>query len=87
MFKDEIRNLLDEGSELGWTLHDSEYWLLPVWNKECNPPHIEPTKAFFVVIENGVRKIAKEYDSLDAIILDGYDLEKMCDDSNPTFSY
>lgn len=87
MYKSDLRKMLSQGRELNWFWEDAEYWMLPIWNKDDDTPFIEPEKVFLVVVENETRKVAKEFGSLDAIIAEGYDLEKMCDDSNPTFSY
>lgn len=85
MLKNELRMLLNQGYELGWKWEDKEYWLLPVWDSNDKKTKINLIKATFVIIKDGVRIFAKDYDSLEEIISDGYDLETMCDWSNPTF--
>lgn len=87
MLKTEIRELLNHGHELEWEWNSLCFSLLPVWDDPNDQYHVHNTKADFCVVDNEKTIVDKIYNSLDEIISEGYDLETMCDDSNPTFSY
>lgn len=55
--------------------------MIPVFANGENDLH----SASLVVVKNGQTILDKTYDSLEAIIADGYDLERMCDWSNYSF--
>lgn len=85
MLKNEIREMLNRGSELGWSWQGKDYWLLPVWIKNEEGDVIDPNKAILTISQNEEPIFDETYDSLEDVIADGYDLERMCDWSNYSF--